>query len=77
MIFLQAVIIPDIDLTTKDKNKYSHYIEAVSIENQHRESNPDAEDDPSNDTATSSCGLVTFSNKDYAAIRVSLYSKIH
>lgn len=56
---------------SKDKNMYSFYIETVSIQNQARGNMPDTGAQPLCESSSSSTGLLTFSMKDYYAIRVN------
>ena len=67
----QPVSITETDRASKDDSMYTHYIEAVSIENQNRGNKQDSQDDPSNETTTPCSGLLTFNTKDYNAIRVT------
>jgi len=73
-IFLKLATVKDSTRNrSKDNNMFTHYVEAVAVQNRDRGNNTSS-DDASNDNSTlpGQKGLVTFNHRDYLAINVIL-----
>ena len=67
----QVINVNDSDRRSKEKNMFTHYIDAVAIHNRDRGNSSSADPGDTTASTTQSTGLLTFNIKDYYAIQVN------